>query len=124
MNSDKNRINNIIETALKNVNQLIDVNTIIGKPIENENNDIILPVSKVTFGILAGGGEYGKVGFFKKGYEQPYSAGNGTIVTITPCGFLVKEDGRNYKILSINNSSIDKLIEKTSSFIDKITSKD
>ena len=124
MNADKNRINNVIETALKNIHQLVDVNTIIGKPIQNDNNDIILPVSKITFGVLAGGGEYGKVGIFKKGYELPYSAGNGSIVSISPCGFLVKTKNSDYKILALNNNSVDLIIEKASEFLDRIIVKE
>ena len=125
MQSEKqqNKINNAIETALKNLSGLIDVNTVIGSPVKNECGDIIIPVSKVTFGLLAGGGEYGKLNIFKKGSDLPYSAGNGTIVSIKPCGFLLKTEG-SYKVLSIADNAYENLIEKTADLISGMKEKE
>ncbi len=111
-----NRISNAIETAFKNINELIDVNTVVGTPIKNELGEQIIPVSKVTIGVLVGGGEYGKIGIFKKGEDLPYSAGNGAVISIKPCGFLVKEEGK-YKIISVSDTPTEMLINKTSEFI-------
>lgn len=113
---ENNRISNVIETTLKNINGLIDVNTVVGKPIKTEYGDYIIPVSKVTVGMLVGGGEYGKINIFKKAEDLPYSAGNGAVISVKPCGFLIKE-GDKYKVLSVSNSSYDKIIEKASDLI-------
>ena len=125
MQSEKqqNKINNAIETALKNLSGLIDVNTVIGSPVKNECGDMIIPVSKVTFGLLAGGGEYGKLNIFKKGSDLPYSAGNGAIVSIKPCGFLLKTEG-SYKVLSITDNAYENLIEKTADLISGMKEKE
>ena len=122
MQQEKNKINTVIETALKNMNSLIDVNTVIGKPITGENGEYIIPVSKVTFGVLAGGGEYGKVNIFKKGSDLPYSAGNGAIVSINPCAFLIKGNNNDYKILSISKNAIEGVIDKTNDIVNEILS--
>ena len=37
---------------------MIDVNTIIGDPIQALNNTVIIPISKVGFGFAAGGCEF------------------------------------------------------------------
>ncbi len=37
---------------------MVDVNTIIGEPIETTNNVVIIPISKVSFGFAAGGSEF------------------------------------------------------------------
>lgn len=115
--SENNKFNHIIETAMKNLNGLIDVNTVVGKPIKTENNDYIIPVSKVTFGILCGGGEYGKIGIFKKGSDMPYSAGNGALVSVKPCGFLIKNGNSDYKLMSVANNSYEKIFEKTADIL-------
>lgn len=115
----ESRINKVVETALKNINELVDVNTVIGKPIKTENGEIILPFSKITLGILSGGGEYGKIGFFKKGNDLPFSAGNGAVISIKPCGFLL-DDGKNYKLLSVSASPYDKILETASDVISKL----
>lgn len=109
-----NRIDKVVETALKNISQMIDVNTVIGKPIKTENGDYVLPVSKVTVGVLVGGGEYGKINIFKSSSDLPYSAGNGAIISIKPYGFLIKDINDKYKMISISEKPIEKIIEKFS----------
>ncbi len=117
-----NRINNVIETTLKNLSNVIDVDTVIGKPITSKDGTTIIPVSKITVGVISGGGEYGKINIFKKGEDLPYSAGNGAIVSVKPCGFLVN-DGAGYKMISIADSPYEKLLDKTTDFIEKLNNK-
>lgn len=123
MNLENNRISELINLSLKNLSELIDVNTVVGKPITSLEGDTIIPVSKVTFGVLSGGGEYGKVNLFKKGNELPYTAGNGNVVSLKPCGFLIKSNGE-YKVLSIGSSNYDSILDKATDFLTKISIKD
>ena len=113
---ENNRITKVIESTFKNLSNIIDVNTVVGKPVKTENGDFLVPISKVTIGILMGGGEYGKVTIFKKESDLPYSAGNGAIVSIKPCGFLLKEN-EHYKIISVCDKPMEKLFEKATDFI-------
>ena len=113
---NQNRINTVVETALKNINNLADVNTVIGKPIKTDSGDYIFPVSKVTLGILSGGGEYGKTTVFNKGSDLPFSAGNGAIISLKPCGFLIKNEDHGYKILNIGEP-YEKLIDKAADYL-------
>lgn len=54
-------IHDMMVTAMENLKDMIDVNTIIGDPIETpDRSTVILPVSKVGFGFAAGGSEFGK----------------------------------------------------------------
>ena len=119
MQSEKeyNRINKVIESAMKNLGSLVDVNTVVGSPIKTEDGDTVIPVSKVTFGILSGGGEYGKLNIFKKSSDLPYSAGNGAVVSIKPCGFLLKTENGGYRVLSIADNAYENLIEKAAGLI-------
>ena len=48
----------LMNSAMNSIKEMIDVDTIIGEPIETTNNIIIIPVSKVNFGFAAGGSEY------------------------------------------------------------------
>lgn len=119
MRSEKenNKINDVVETAMKNLGELIDVNTVVGSPLKTEEGDLVIPVSKVTFGILSGGGEYGKLNIFQKNSDLPYSAGNGAIVSVKPCGFLIKRCGEEYKVLSVDNGALGGALDKTMDFI-------
>lgn len=117
---ENNRINNIIETALKNIGALVDVNTVIGKPIKTEDNDKIVPISKVTLGVLSGGGEYGKVTIFKSNSDLPFSAGNGAIISVKPCGFLIKDANNDYKFISVDNNPYQKILDKATDILASI----
>jgi len=119
----ENKINSIIQNVLKNINGLIDVNTAIGTPIKMDNGDYVFPVSKVTVGVLSGGGEYGKLGVFTKNNDLPFSAGNGAIVSIKPSGFLVKNNV-SYKLISTSNDPIEKIVDLTTDFISKMQTED
>jgi len=51
-------IEGLMNTAMNSIKEMVDVNTIIGEPIETSNNVVIIPVSKVNFGFAAGGSEF------------------------------------------------------------------
>ena len=124
MELENNRINQVIETAIQNLNTAIDVNTVMGEPIVGKNGEYIVPFSKITFGVIAGGGEYGKISLFKKASDLPYSAGNGAIVSLKPCGFLIKNNiDDSFKVVTISDTPYEKIIEKASDFIDNISKK-
>ena len=119
MQSD-NRINSVVENALKNVRDLVDVNTVVGTPIQTETGDCIIPVSKVSFGILSGGGEYGKVKIFKNSSDLPFSAGNGTLVSVKPCGFLIRTENGEYKVISAGYGAYDAIFDKVVDFFENL----
>lgn len=53
----ENPIEGLMNTTMNSIKNMVDVNTIIGKPIETKNG-IIIPLSKVTFGFASGGSEF------------------------------------------------------------------
>ena len=58
MSNQQHPIENLMLTAMNSIRDMVDVNTIIGEPIETNNNIIIIPISKVGFGFAAGGSEF------------------------------------------------------------------
>ena len=114
------RINEVIESALINVKKLIDADTVVGTPVSSVCGDTVIPVSKVTCGILSAGGEYGKINLFQKDKDLPYSAGNGTVVSIKPCGFLIKS-GTEYKVVSFGGTPSEAILDKATDFLLKIS---
>ena len=74
-NSD-NKIKELMSTALKDINTLVDVNTVIGKPFTTNGGTVVIPVTKVTMGFMTGGGEYGKVQSLKGEKSLPFSGGS------------------------------------------------
>ena len=51
-------IEGLMTTAMNSIKDMVDVNTIIGEPIETSNNIVIIPISKVSFGFASGGSEF------------------------------------------------------------------
>ena len=58
MKMSEHPIEGLMITAMNSIKDMIDVNTIIGEPIETSNNIVIIPISKVSFGFAAGGSEF------------------------------------------------------------------
>ena len=131
-------IEGLMITAMNSIKDMIDVNTIIGDPIESKDITII-PISKVSFGFAAGGSEFTgeTVDKYTKAdrqeqinYKLPFGGGAGAGVSISPIAFVVINNG-NVKLIPVNHSSaLDKLldyvpdlIEKTSGMIKKCLNK-
>lgn len=81
-------------TTLENLQAMVDVNTVVGSPVFTDGGTIIIPISKVGFGYVAGGGEYGEI--VSKGAKNdsempkfPFAGGSGAGVSVSPTGFLV-----------------------------------
>ncbi len=121
-------IEGLMVTAMNSIQDMIDVNTIIGEPIETSNNIVIIPISKVSFGFAAGGSEFkGETidEYTKKDKEEaiqyrlPFGGGSGAGVTINPIAFLIVQSN-NVKLLPVNHaSSIDKLLDYIPELLEK-----
>ena len=87
-------IGNLMQTTLENIKDMVDVNTVIGEPIQTGTGSTIIPVSKVSFGFVAGGGEYDAAHPVPAVNDLPFAGGSGAGVSVQPVGFLVVgEDG-------------------------------
>ena len=85
-------IGSLMQTTLENIKDMVDVNTVIGEPIPTATGATIIPVSKVSFGFLAGGGDY-DLNRPSEG-DTPFAGGSGAGVSVQPVGFLVvAQDG-------------------------------
>ena len=43
-------IQGLMQTAMENIKGMVDVNTIVGDPVNTPDGGVILPISKVAFG--------------------------------------------------------------------------
>lgn len=121
-------IEGLMITAMNSIQDMIDVNTIIGEPIETSNNIVIIPISKVSFGFAAGGSEFKgeTIDEYTKRekeeaiqYRLPFGGGSGAGVTINPIAFLVIQSD-NVKLMPVNHtSSLDKLLDYMPDLIEK-----
>lgn len=116
---NENPIEGLMDTTMSSIKDMVDVDTIIGRPIEIRNG-VVIPLSKVTFGFASGGSEFNSEtinNYNKKekeefiNYKLPFGGGSGAAVNISPIAFLVVQN-ENIKLLSIeHSSSVDKLLD-------------
>lgn len=122
-------IEGLMLATMNSINDMVDVNTIIGDPIEISNNIVIIPVSKVCFGFASGGSEFNEETvdeYTKKEkeeqvqYKLPFGGGAGAGVNINPVVFIVVQDG-NVKLLPVDHlSALDRVLDYVPDLFNKI----
>lgn len=109
-------IQGLMSTAMENIKEMVDVNTIVGDPVNCQDGSVIIPISKVSFGFAAGGGEYGKTE--EVGAQKPFAGGSGAGISISPVAFMVV--GQNQiKLLPVNAPG-DRAIEMVATLAEKL----
>ncbi len=119
----RQKINNILEKTAEQLTGLVDVNTVIGKPVISASGAQIIPFTKVTMGFLSGGGEYGEVKAVKEDESFPFAGGSGTVLNLKPAGFLI-DDGKECRVVRITDDPLDGIIEKAGELLGKIVKTD
>ena len=107
----ENKVNKLVERSLRDLNDLVDVNTVVGAPVTTVSGFQIIPVSKVTMGYLSGGGDLGEVKVIKTDETVPFAGGSGAIVSLKPAGFLL-DDGKTCQYIHAGDDPLDNLIDK------------
>ena len=122
-------IQGLMLTAMSSIQDMVDVDTIIGEPIETSNNVVIIPISKVSFGFAAGGSEFNGETideYSKKDKEEeiqyrlPFGGGSGAGVSINPVAFIVVQEGCVKLLPVCHSSAVDKLIDYVPDLIEKV----
>ena len=121
MSDQKHPIENLMMTAMTSLENMIDVNTIVGDMIVASDGTMIIPVSKVCFGFAAGGSEFNtnKLNKFSENAKLPFGGGSGAGVHISPMAFLVVKDGTT-KLMTLGRTNpLDKLIDLVPDIVEK-----
>ncbi|MEI3346934.1 GerW family sporulation protein [uncultured Oscillibacter sp.] len=112
----KSQLNDLMQTAMEKVREMVDTNTIVGQPITTPDGVTLIPISKVSFGFGGAGGDYGKT--------QPKDFGGGSAagVKIDPVAFLVIRDGitRVLPVAVPPVSTLDRVVEMVPDLMDKV----
>lgn len=122
-------IQGLMATAMQSIKEMVDVNTIVGDPVQAPDGTVIIPISKVTFGFAAGGSEFKGDTDEEEDRERdddtstarmPFGGGSGAGVTISPIAFLVVNK-ENIKLLPANfNTSLDKILDFIPEIMEKL----
>ena len=101
----ENPIAKLVRDALENVKNYIEVDTLVGKPLDMGDGVMAYPIIKVTLGVVAGGGQYANKRIVRKtGNCYPFAGGTGAGFTAEPMGFLVVKSGE-HQLITIQNEN-------------------
>ena len=121
--SEHHPISDLMTETMSKIKEMVDVNTIIGKPIVAADGTTVIPVSKVSFGFGAGGSEFASK-HAASGSPLAFGGGSGAGVTVSPVCFLVIGKDGSANILGINaqaSDTVDRLVEMIPGAINKVS---
>ncbi len=112
------KVKELINSALANIKEMVDANTVTGEPIVLANGVTIIPVSKVSCGFAAGGSDLPN-----KSEKEIFGGGTGGGVTVSPLAFIcVSPEGEVQLLqLSMNASASNAVINMVPEVFDKIS---
>lgn len=120
-------IQNLMDTTLQKIRDMVDVNTIIGDQIVTPDGTVIIPVSKVSMGFASGGSDIGT-----KTQKPMFGGGGGAGFTIKPVAFITVQNG-SVKLLQIDSGSsnptqqavalVPEMFDKITALFDKTSKK-
>ncbi len=118
--AEQHPIQGLMYTAMQSIRDMIDVNTIVGDPVETPDGTIIIPISKVGLGFGVGGSDHSAA---KTPADKPnmFGGGAGGGVSISPVAFMVVGKGQ-IRLMPVNpNSTVyDRILDMVPTAIDKL----
>ncbi|HEY8552485.1 MAG TPA: GerW family sporulation protein [Thermaerobacter sp.] len=115
-------IQGLMHTAMESLKQMVDVNTVVGDAVEAKDGTVIVPVSRVSVGFVAGGGEYGREPRRAEAGDAawPFAGGSGAGVSVQPVGFLVVGQGRVRLLPVAEGAFLDRIIDAAPEVLDRV----
>lgn len=115
--SENHTIGNIMGITMEKLKEMVDVNTIVGNPIELHDGTTIIPISKVSFGFASGGSDLPS-----KNPKDLFGGGSGAGVSIQPLAFMVVYKGEAKLMqMSVNASTPNAVVNLIPDMVDKIS---
>ena len=115
---ENTNIGNLMETTMNKMKEIVNVDTVVGTPIQTPDGVMIIPVSRVSYAYASGGSDFR----VKDNSNLGFGGGNGAGVKVEPIGFLVVREGsvRMMNVTPPANATVDRLIEKAPELIDTV----
>ena len=120
-------IENMMQTTMASIRGMVDVNTVVGAPVMDQKGTTIIPISKVSFGFVAGGGEYAVEDGKQKPVPTdifPFAGGTGAGVSVQPVGFLVVTDKQVKMLPAQTTGAMERMVELLPQLIEELNAKD
>jgi sporulation protein YtfJ len=124
---EQHPIEGLMKTAMESIKEMVDVNTVVGEPVETPDGSVIIPISRVACGFGAGGGEFeiseaggGKDQQGEESQVPAFGGGSGAGMSVKPVGFLVAGNGQVRLLPVDGNALLDRLIDMAPQVLNQI----
>lgn len=109
------KVKELVNSALSNIQNMVDANTVTGTPIVLDSGVTIIPVSKVSCGFAAGGSDLPE--------KECFGGGTGGGITVSPLAFICISPAGEVQLLqlSMNASASNAVINMVPEVFDKIS---
>lgn len=87
----KHPVGEVVELTMDKLRDMIDVNTVVGDPIHTPEGVTVIPVSKVSMGLVSGGSDFATKNQ-PATKENAYGGASSAGVNIMPLAFLIIKD--------------------------------
>ncbi|MCE5285487.1 MAG: GerW family sporulation protein [Pelosinus sp.] len=121
--AEEHPIQGLMKTAMESIKDMVEVNTIVGDAVETPDGTVIIPISRVTFGFAAGGGDYTVEEMEEKEDDvlPSFGGGSGAGVSVKPVGFLVCSPTEGVRFMPVETNIVyDRLIDLAPKLLDKL----
>ena len=126
----KTPLNDLMDTTMDKIRDMVDSNTIIGEPIQTPDGVTVIPVSRVSFGFGAGSGslvpqraqkQAGAVDLVA-GKPARFGGGAGAGVKVDPVAFLIVKNGmtRVMPVAMPAATTVDRLLDLVPEVLDRM----
>lgn len=117
MSEKSTNLEGLVRAAVEKIKEVVDVETVVGKPITAPNGTVIIPVSKVSVGFGSGGSD------IPAKDKELFGGGMGGGVSIQPIAFIVIGADGNVKLLqmTINAPKENAALALIPDIVDKIS---
>ena len=114
------KLPDMLETTIAKIREMVDVNSVVGTPIDAGGGVTLIPVSKVSVGLGGGGSDFTTN---RPGADTPFGGGVGAGIKVTPLCFLVVKDGSVHMmpVPVPASSTTDRIVEMLPDTLEKLT---
>ena len=119
MSENNHPINEVLQTTMNKIREMVDANTVVGQPIITQDGVTLIPVSKLSFGFATGGSDFGKT----QNVPKNFGGGAGAGVSVMPVAFLIVKDGsvRLLPVAPQPGDTVSRVVDLVPEMFEKVT---
>jgi sporulation protein YtfJ len=116
-----NNISEMLTSSLEKIQRMVDVNSIIGQPLQVGDGVTVIPITKLHIGVGGGGTDFATKSALNA-KKDPFGGGLGAGVSIDLVAFLIfKGDTvRMMPVAEPASTTVDRIVEQAPDLLDKL----